>query len=93
MIRIGVMEGFTYESKKLVLQKGDSVFSLTDGVTEAMNPEEHLFSDKRLQKTLARAKEKNITDIIHAVRSEIETFSKGTPQSDDITMLVLRFYG
>jgi serine phosphatase RsbU (regulator of sigma subunit) len=58
-----------------------------------MNPEEELFSDERLKQTLARLRESDIKEIAHGVQSETETFSTGTTQSDDITMLALRFYG
>ena len=54
-----------------------------------MNPEEELFSDERLEQTLARLRERDIAEIVHGVQSEIETFSTGTTQSDDITMLSL----
>ncbi len=90
---LGVMEDYDYQSKKTVLEKGETIFLYTDGVTEAMNPEEELFSDERLEQTLARLRERDIAEIVHGVQSEIETFSTGTTQSDDITMLTLRFHG
>jgi sigma-B regulation protein RsbU (phosphoserine phosphatase) len=90
---LGVMEDYDYQSKKIVLKKGETIFLYTDGVTEAMNPEEELFSDERLKQTLARLRESDIKEIAHGVQSETETFSTGTTQSDDITMLALRFYG
>jgi len=58
-----------------------------------MDRDDQLFSDARVQQTLARLKQREIKDILHGVRSEIEAFTEGTPQSDDITMLALRFYG
>jgi len=58
-----------------------------------MNPEENFFSYERLRQTLARSNEINIIDTIQKVRSEIDKFSEGAPQSDDITLLNLRFYG
>jgi len=90
-VPLGLDEGYIYDSKKLALQKGDTVFLYTDGVTEAMDSGDQLFSPERLEQTLARYKDKNITDIIHGLRSEIGVFSEGTPQSDDITMLALKF--
>ncbi len=92
-VMLGVTEYFRYESKKVLLQKGETIFLYTDGVTEAIDPEEQLFSDERLQQSLARLKEKNTTDIVQSIRSEIEIFSEGTPQYDDITMLALKFHG
>jgi sigma-B regulation protein RsbU (phosphoserine phosphatase) len=92
-VLLGVEEDFAYQSKKILLQKGETIFLYTDGVTEAKNPDDQLFSDERLQQMLSRFQQKGATDIIHTIRSEIEIFSEGTPQYDDITMLALKFYG
>jgi sigma-B regulation protein RsbU (phosphoserine phosphatase) len=92
-VMLGVTEDLNYQSKKNQLQKGETIFLYTDGVTEAKNPDDQLFSDARLQQMLTRLQEKSTTDIIQSIRSEIEIFSEGTPQYDDITMLALKFYG
>ena len=92
-VMLGVEKDFVYQSGRIVLKQGDTIFLYTDGVTEAMNPEEELFSDEKLEQTLARLRKRDIEEIVHGVQLEIETFSTGTAQSDDITMLALRFYG
>jgi len=90
---LGVNANFTYESRKTVIHKGETIFLYTDGVTEAMNPEESPFTEKRLETTLAQWREKDPATIINSVRETLRDFSKGTPQYDDITMLALKFYG
>ena len=90
---VGAMENTKFESQTLTLKPNDVLFIYTDGVTEAMNPEGQLFSEERLKQTLAILKDKGITDIIHGIRAEIDTFAQGTLQSDDITMLALKFNG
>ena len=90
---LGVDKDFRYEARKTVIHKGETIFLYTDGVTEAMNLDEQFFSEERLEEILAHLKEKGITEMIQSIRSEVETFSEGTPQSDDITMLALKFYG
>jgi sigma-B regulation protein RsbU (phosphoserine phosphatase) len=92
-VMLGVTEDFSYQSKKNLLQKGETIFLYTDGVTEAKNPDDQLFSDARLQQMLTRLQDKGTTDIIQSIRSEIEIFCEGTPQYDDITMLALKFNG
>jgi sigma-B regulation protein RsbU (phosphoserine phosphatase) len=92
-VMLGVTEDFNYQSKKNLLKKGETIFLYTDGVTEAKNPDDQLFSDARLQQMLTRLQEKGTMDIIQSIRSEIEIFSEGTPQYDDITMLALKFNG
>jgi sigma-B regulation protein RsbU (phosphoserine phosphatase) len=90
---LGVMEDFSYQSKKIVLQKGESIFIYTDGVTEAMNEKEELFSEKRLEQALASVKQRSIEGIIAGISEKIRVFSRGTQQTDDITVMILRFYG
>jgi sigma-B regulation protein RsbU (phosphoserine phosphatase) len=92
-VMLGVNKDFFYESRKTVIHKGETIFLYTDGVTEAMNPDDKLFTEQRLEKTLARWKEKDATAMINSVRETIEDFSEGAPQYDDITMLALKFYG
>jgi len=90
---LGVMEDFPYQAKKLALQKGDSLFVYTDGVTEAMNTAEELFSAERLERELMVLKEKPIQDVVAGIMERIDVFSRGLEQTDDITMMMLRFYG
>jgi len=90
---VGAMENTPFESQTLTLKPNDVLFLYTDGVTEAMNPESQLFSEERLKQTLGSLKAKDITDILPGIRAEIDTFAQGTLQSDDITMLALKFNG
>lgn len=92
----GVLENSKFESRELVLKPNDTLFLYTDGVTEAMNPKNELFSEERLKKALLNLKKhniQNVVDIIYGVNQEIKLFTKGTFQSDDITMLVLKYNG
>jgi sigma-B regulation protein RsbU (phosphoserine phosphatase) len=90
---VGVMPDVRFECQKLILKPDDVIFMYTDGVTEAENPEKNLFSSDRLKNCLSNLKDRDPTHIIKAIRDEIETFTRGTSQSDDITMLALRFNG
>lgn len=90
---VGPMPDMQYDIRRLTLKPNDTLFMYTDGVTEAMNPESRQFSEKRLQECLLSLKEKGVEDIIHGVRESVEDFSEGAEQSDDITMLALKFNG
>ena len=90
---VGPMPDMEYECKKLSLKPNDIIFMYTDGVTEAMSPEGQLFSDERLKQCLSNLRGKGIEDIIHGVRTEITNFARGRTQSDDITMLALKYKG
>lgn len=90
---LGPMENTRFTTQKTRLTRGSTLLLYTDGVTEAMNPQQEFFSEKRLEESFSRLKDQGIDDIIHALRKEINTFAQEEPQSDDITMLVLRYFG
>jgi len=90
---LGIMEDFIYQSKTIFLQKGDTIFLYTDGVTEAMNEKKELFSEERLEKKLTPLKEEPVEKMVAGIMEEVKAFSHLVPQTDDITMMVLRFHG
>ena len=90
---VGAMEGLTYGEDRLCLHPGDSLLLYTDGVTEAMNEQKELFTEKRLKQRLSSGPvddaEKTVKNVLHAVK----TFEGEAEQADDITLMVLRFLG
>ena len=76
----GAMTGMQYACEKLLLSPGDSLYLYTDGVTEAMNPADEMYSEERLEKNLATSAGKDITDIIHEVTESVQRFCRrGAP--------------
>jgi len=65
----------------------------TDGVTEAMNEKNELFSEGRLITVVTASEGKSVQETIDGVMGEIGRFSLNTPQADDITMMMIRFNG
>lgn len=92
-IPLGVMDDFAYQSRKITLQKGDTLLLYTDGVTEAVNKELELFSEHRLEDALAALKDKTIEEMVGGIVEKAKDFSQGVPQADDMTMLILRYHG
>ena len=93
-IPLGVFEDANFSISEMQLEKGDIIFTYTDGVTEAMNNKDELFGEKRLSESLNKIK--NIEDtkeIITALKQEIKNYTASTPQSDDITMLCFKYLG
>ena len=88
---LGAMDDMDFEQQKIRLAKGDIIYLYTDGVTEALNKENELYGEKRLQDCLNRA-DKNISvnDLLKFVRADVKKHVNGADQSDDMTMLALR---
>jgi sigma-B regulation protein RsbU (phosphoserine phosphatase) len=89
----GIMEDVEYGVETITLEPGESLFLYTDGVTEAMNGNNELFTDERLRDTLEGLKEQSIKEMVRGVSAEVARFVKGAPQSDDITMMAVLFKG
>jgi serine phosphatase RsbU (regulator of sigma subunit)/ligand-binding sensor domain-containing protein len=91
---LAVMEEMPFENAKLQLQKGDAMFLYTDGVTEAMDVKDNLYTDPRLEQLLQKLNNNtSITEIMNGVITDVKRFAAGAPQADDITILTLRYEG
>ena len=88
---LGIMEDATFRSEKVQLQGGDRLFLYTDGVTEAMDEGGNQYSEPRLENFLHRANSSSVSEIVHGAVENVRSHSAGTPQSDDITVLALKF--
>lgn len=90
---MGCFDDYEYSSRKIQLQAGDTLFLYTDGVTEAFNNTQEAYGENRLEDYLKANKDVPLNDITHGVVEEVNQFSLGVPQSDDITILVMRYFG
>ncbi|MGL1861332.1 MAG: SpoIIE family protein phosphatase [Pseudodesulfovibrio sp.] len=89
----GIMDTMEYSTKTMTMAPGDIMFIYTDGVTEAMNQEQKLYSDERLMELLTNMKEPFAPKLVKAIDESIQVFAEGAEQSDDITMLAMQFMG
>jgi sigma-B regulation protein RsbU (phosphoserine phosphatase) len=88
------MPGMDFSLQETTLQPGDTLLLYTDGVTEAHNPAQDLYSDPRLLINCAKAPSSGeLSDFLGFIRRDIDEFSDGAEQADDITMLALRYNG
>jgi sigma-B regulation protein RsbU (phosphoserine phosphatase) len=84
---IGAMEDLAYKESVIELGKGDQLFVFTDGVTEAMNKLEQLYSEQRLEQHLENSMGASVETLISGTLKSVENFADGAEQADDITML------
>jgi len=90
---LGVVEQSAYISGRMVLSPGEALLLYTDGVTEAMDSRETLYSDQRLEQFLARNRGSSPRQIIGDLVNDVRHFAGEAPQSDDITGLALLYFG
>lgn len=90
---LGLLEETTYAGSRLVLGPGETLLLYTDGVTEALDPAEQFFSERRLESILTQINFASAREQIEYLTREITLFAAGAEQADDITTLAIRFLG
>ncbi|MBL8169415.1 MAG: SpoIIE family protein phosphatase [Acidobacteria bacterium] len=89
---LGVFDKQQYKSDTLHLEKGDVLFFYTDGLPEAHSapPEADEFGEPRILDFLLKHRHLRASAIVEAMLNEINQFSTGAPQHDDLTLLVIK---
>lgn len=87
---IGLLDTPVYRERSVTLRKGDMLVMYTDGVTEAMNEKDEMFSDERLRGVVRAGHTLCAPEMVERIRAAVESFSGSAPQSDDITIMVLK---
>jgi sigma-B regulation protein RsbU (phosphoserine phosphatase) len=90
---LGVLEGLPYHTSRVALGPGDLLFLYTDGVTEARSPDGGFFSCERLQELLRRGAASTPEALVCDAVAAVQSFADGDPQSDDVTVVAVRFGG
>lgn len=89
-IPLGIFPAAKYTSSRTELRVGDLFVLYSDGVTDATNPAGDDFSDERLKQLLVRLRGRSATAAMESVLRAIHEWAAGSPQADDITLLVAR---
>src|SRR3954452_485702 len=90
---VGMIEQARYTTERVQLEPGDGIFLYTDGVSEAEDIAENQLGEERMEQMLTEVKSQTVEEIIRETFRQIDTFSKGAPQHDDITAMALRYEG
>lgn len=85
------LEDFKYTQSSITLNSLDVLYLYTDGVTEATNVNNELYSDERLLNLINSIKIDSTKDLLEKIKCDIDCFVGDAPQFDDITMLGLKF--
>ncbi|MBO7442283.1 MAG: SpoIIE family protein phosphatase [Paludibacteraceae bacterium] len=89
-IVLGAFEDIKFKSNSMVLAEGDTLVMYTDGVTEAEDVDKNLFGDSRLESVLGELKGADSGTIVDTINKKVKEFAGDAPQSDDVTVLVIR---
>jgi len=89
---LGVRPNTVYQGRAAMLHPGDAVVVYTDGVTEAMNISEELYTTERLNSHLHTARKGTPEEIVRAVKDHVDAFTGLATKADDVTLLALRWH-
>jgi serine phosphatase RsbU (regulator of sigma subunit)/pSer/pThr/pTyr-binding forkhead associated (FHA) protein len=90
---VGLFEGAGYTSDRVQLEPGDTLLLYTDGVTEAEDTNRNLFQEGRLKEAFGHLHGASFAAIQDGIFDAIDKFAGGASQSDDVTLLMVRYRG
>ena len=90
---MGISRDSFYSEATLTLQEGDTLLVFTDGVTEAVDAKQRLFSEKRLTRLVSETGDASPETLVKAVLATVNAYQEGVSPADDMTLLGLQFHG
>jgi serine phosphatase RsbU (regulator of sigma subunit) len=89
----GMFEGLPFDEETLKLSPGDWVVVFSDGVSEALSATGEEFGEDRIVEVVNSHLEATTHAMVEALVARVKEFTRGAPQSDDLTALVIRYRG
>ena len=88
---VGALSDWTYEGQQMQLKAGDMLFLYTDGLSEASNTTGKLFGRKRVNELAAEHATDSPQQLAELMESEVHHHAGNAEQSDDITLLAIKW--
>ena len=86
---LGLFDGMPYKTHSVDCKPGDQFLLYTDGVTEAMDVDDALYGEDRLERLVNKHYLLHPRRLVETVRRDVSAHAHGAEQSDDITILAL----
>ena len=90
---IGMFSDAEFSTKTGRLDVGDTLILFSDGLTEAANLDGDEFGMDRISEAFAANADLPVPELSTAILGVIAKFTKGAEQTDDMTLLILRYTG
>jgi phosphoserine phosphatase RsbU/P len=88
---VGLIPDMTFSSSVVMLQPGDTLVLFSDGVSEAMDPDEAEFGIDRLKQAVTGRVKDPLRDMQETILASVKQFARGARQADDVTLLLVRY--
>jgi phosphoserine phosphatase RsbU/P len=90
-LALGFLPAYTYAAGRIELEPGDTLVFYTDGFSEAMNAGRELFGIERMVAALANSQRDTVEHLGNGLLGSVHRFVGDAPQSDDLTLLIIRY--
>lgn len=87
---VGLLPFATFEQSEMQLQPGDIFIAFTDGISEAMNPEDEEWEEERFLAAAQQCRHLPAAAMITDLFRNADAFARGAKQHDDMTLIVLK---
>jgi len=87
---LSILEEFAFEEESVALGPGDLLVIYSDGVTEAINPDERAFGEQLLSTILHESRNETSATIIERIIASVNSHAGTAPQMDDMTIVVIK---
>lgn len=89
---LGIIPDLRYTNFEVRLEKNEGLFIYSDGINEAMNAEFAMYGLNRMEMMLIEDRQLDAETCISNIINSVRVFTRGMPQSDDMTILYLRSF-
>jgi sigma-B regulation protein RsbU (phosphoserine phosphatase) len=87
---LSCFENSEYDEEEIIFEKGSTLVIFSDGVTEAMNEADEEYTDERLEKLLLDNINESVQEMIKNIIDDVKFHIGNNPQSDDITLMIIK---
>jgi sigma-B regulation protein RsbU (phosphoserine phosphatase) len=90
---VGAFANTIYEQAECQLQPGNTIVLFSDGIVEARNTEGEEFGEQRIREAIEPRVGEPVERILERLLDALGEFTRGIPQADDLTAVVVRYVG
>lgn len=90
---IGGINDVKYREYELQMDPGSSLFLYTDGLPEAVNPDNKMFGTAGILERLNAEPERSPEEILRDMKNAVSEYAQGMKPFDDLTMMCITYHG
>ncbi|MBS1791293.1 MAG: serine/threonine-protein phosphatase [Acidobacteria bacterium] len=87
---LGSVTSYEYRERAVILETGDVVVMMSDGLPERFNREGEMFDYDRVRDALVEVAKTSPQEIVEHLTKAGDIWAAGLPQDDDVTLVVLK---